>query len=52
MQKPIQLIPCCRIFAQVSLIIGVIFLILALTVNAKAAAPGWHRLAAGGPSIK
>jgi len=39
MQKPIQLIPCCRIFAQVSIVIGVIFLILALTVNAKAAVP-------------
>ncbi|MBD1393027.1 L,D-transpeptidase scaffold domain-containing protein [Mucilaginibacter glaciei] len=37
MQKPIQLIPCCKVFAQVSVIIGVIFLILALTVNANAA---------------
>ncbi|AMR30083.1 hypothetical protein A0256_00960 [Mucilaginibacter sp. PAMC 26640] len=37
MQKPIQLIPCCKIFAQVSVIISVIFLILSITVNAKAA---------------
>lgn len=37
MQKPLQLIPCCKIFAQVIVIIGIIFLILALTGNAKAA---------------
>ncbi|MEB0248923.1 hypothetical protein QN344_02190 [Mucilaginibacter sp. 5B2] len=50
MQKPIQLIPCCKKFAQVSAIIGVIFLILALTVNAMAA--GSKRDSSAAASLK
>jgi murein L,D-transpeptidase YcbB/YkuD len=39
MQKSVKIIPCFKIFIQASVIVGVIFLILNLTMDAKAAIP-------------
>jgi len=39
MQKSVKLVPCFKIFIQASVIMGVIFLMLHLTMDAKAAIP-------------